>query len=409
MASIGDGGARMSRPGGLGGFPSPTIRGCTIAPAGPEPRAGSDRATSRHRSRIRRSMAEFLFDVIPRGKKLTSVEIQPDLFRADATPPEGAPPRLLIPVPTEAQSRLTKPQQTFNRLVRQIESLRRDIERATVDWNGWLEVNARHIHPLEVRICASRKAMLRLLIPFLEKGQKLRPRQRETLKELVVGEFETILDTEPDLRDEDLQRVYDDLTQSDAPEPEDDRFEAMRQGMEDFMQKAGVDVDLSELDPVHHARTGRCHAPRRREAVALHQCPEGTGREPERQPPFRRPSSALQPAPSIPLPVRSPPAVPGCPNPEPASRDPPIRRIVPHPPARPQCPRRVAGHSPRLRTQMVTLRGRTARRCEPRPRCETFRARRRATVALQGCLPAPGRIGRLRIPGSPPTRNRRNP
>ncbi|MHB1306413.1 MAG: J domain-containing protein [Limisphaerales bacterium] len=194
-------------------------------------------------------MTEFLLDVIPRGKKLASVDIQPDLFRADATPPEGAPPSLLIPVPMAAKSGLTKTQQTFNRLVRQIESLQRDIERATVDWNGWLELYARQIHPLEVRMCASRKALLRLVIPFLEKGQKLSPRQRKTLKELVVGEFEDILDTEGELRDEDLQRVYDELTQSDSPEPEDNRFEAMRRGMEDFMQKAGVEVDLSELHP----------------------------------------------------------------------------------------------------------------------------------------------------------------
>ena len=194
-------------------------------------------------------MAKFLLDVIPRCGKLASVEFQPDLFRNDGTPPEAAPRSLLIPVPTAAHSGLTKTQQTFNRLVRQIESLRREIERATVDWNGWLEVYARQIHPLEVRICASRKALLRLAIPFLEKGQKLRPRQRETLRELVVGEFEEILDTEGELRDEDLQRVYDDLTQSDAPEPEADRFEAMRQGLEDFIQKAGVDVDLSEMYP----------------------------------------------------------------------------------------------------------------------------------------------------------------
>lgn len=61
------------------------------------------------------------------------MESQPDRFRSDPPPaPVTEAPSLLIPVPAQAKTGLSRLQQTFNRLVRQIESLERDIERGTV-------------------------------------------------------------------------------------------------------------------------------------------------------------------------------------------------------------------------------------------------------------------------------------
>lgn len=176
------------------------------------------------------------------------MDSQPDLFRSTPPPaPKTEAPSLLIPVPARAKTGLSRLQQTFNRLVRQVETLERDIERATGEWNHWLEYYATRLHPLESQIAKARKDVVRLLLLFLGKHQKLTPAQRRDLRAILRDQLQAILDADGEWSDDDLERAYHDLASSAPPDLRDVLFAAMRDELASFVQQAGLDVDLSDL------------------------------------------------------------------------------------------------------------------------------------------------------------------
>ncbi len=178
------------------------------------------------------------------------MDAQSELFPQEkiAHPP-ATPPSLLIRVSNQPEVRLSKAQKAFNRLVRQIEALRRDIDTATELWNQALASYARELRPVEVEVAQTRKRLIRLLLPFLQKGKKFKPRQRARLKAVVLEQFQGILDVDPTLLDPDLRTAHEALLQEPPSAGEEAAFNAMRDEMEDFCRNLGVDVDLSEIQP----------------------------------------------------------------------------------------------------------------------------------------------------------------
>ncbi len=178
------------------------------------------------------------------------MDVQSELFAIPQppTPLPGSPPSLLIRLDKQPNAQLSKAQKAFNRLVREIEALRRGIESDTRDWDKALTAYARDLRPAELEVAAARKTIIRSLRPFLQKDKKLKPRQRQTLTEVLLEQIQGVLQLETVL-DDDLRQVHEELQKA-PPSPRDKaQFKAMRDEMEDFCRAMGVDLDLSEIRP----------------------------------------------------------------------------------------------------------------------------------------------------------------
>lgn len=147
---------------------------------------------------------------------------------------------------------LTKAQRAFNRLIKKIDDLRRSIETETGRLNRQLNIYSSEIHPLEVKVVARRKSLVRLLHPFLNHRGISRRGQRQFLLEVLAAHLGRIVEVEGDLRDDDLKAMRDEILSSapgTASEDESVDIEELKERAAEQFREAGIDVDLSRIRP----------------------------------------------------------------------------------------------------------------------------------------------------------------
>ncbi|MBL9174780.1 MAG: J domain-containing protein [Verrucomicrobiales bacterium] len=148
---------------------------------------------------------------------------------------------------------LTRGQKTFNRLVRRIEDLRKEMARETERLDRLMGAYAADLHPLELDILEQRKALVRALRPFL-KGKSLPGRrQRDTLRTLLYDQLETIQSIAgPVWTDEDLRDLWNELDavfRARRSRLDDTLFNEFQSVAEQEFDAMGLKVDLSKFRP----------------------------------------------------------------------------------------------------------------------------------------------------------------
>jgi hypothetical protein len=144
---------------------------------------------------------------------------------------------------------LTKAQQTFNRLVARIETLRLKLDRETRRLDDALAYYGEHLHPRLRRKTELRKGLVRALAAFLD-DKGLKPKSaRSTLRQLIAKELQEILFQEGALSDDDLRALFERVHGCAFEEFERDEFEETRQQFETMFSDLGIDIDLSAIKP----------------------------------------------------------------------------------------------------------------------------------------------------------------
>ena len=168
----------------------------------------------------------------------------------DGGAPHRAGTRELV-LRKRARAPLSRAQAEFNRRVRRIERLRREIERETGRWNDLLAFYSSELHPLEQRALGLRKEIVRRLRPFLKVRALPGRRRRATLRELIRHHLVHIADVEGGLQDADLEALREEVDQ--RPEPgmdtdaPDSLLDVLKVLSEAQMKQMGYDVDLSKF------------------------------------------------------------------------------------------------------------------------------------------------------------------
>jgi hypothetical protein len=109
---------------------------------------------------------------------------------------------------------LTRAQKRFDRLLRKVESLRAERVRATLQWERFVQTYREVIHPEERRMSERRKDVVLLLAAHWRKPKGLGKRQRECLNEFLGSQLGLLVELGPDLVDEELRQLWDDLRAS---------------------------------------------------------------------------------------------------------------------------------------------------------------------------------------------------
>ncbi len=161
---------------------------------------------------------------------------------------EGRPPvpdaRSLVSV-SASNTPLSKAQQTFRRLVAKIEKLQGQFDRETARLTDCLNFYAAELHPLEQKILAARKELIRLLFPFL-RDPRIRPGpQREALSDSLSSLLQSVIREQGDLVEEDLQNIFQAVEGISVDQAKEDDIQMVSELIEEDFAQMGIDVDLS--------------------------------------------------------------------------------------------------------------------------------------------------------------------
>lgn len=144
---------------------------------------------------------------------------------------------------------LTKTQQTFNRLVTKIESLRLKLGRETRRLDEALAYYGKHLYPRLRRKTELLKGLVRALATFLDdKGLKGK-KARLTLCQLLANQLEEIYFEEGSLADDDLRTLFERVHGRGFEEVASAEFEEQREQIESMLSDIGIDIDLSDIRP----------------------------------------------------------------------------------------------------------------------------------------------------------------
>jgi hypothetical protein len=145
--------------------------------------------------------------------------------------------------------RLTKAQQTFNRLVKKVEAVRSNIEHETKRLDDALAYYGKHLHPRLQRQSELRKQLVRALAPYLDERRLKGKRDRSILREVIADELAEIPLDGAASSDEDLRALFERIHGRGFEEVAREEFEEQREEIESMFDDLGIDVDLSGIEP----------------------------------------------------------------------------------------------------------------------------------------------------------------
>ena len=145
--------------------------------------------------------------------------------------------------------RLTKAQQTFNRLVKKIEALRSELERETRRLDDALAYYGTHLHPRRRRQTELRKGFVRALAAFLDDKRVKGKKDRSMLCEIIAEQLEEILAAEGPLLEDDLRALFERVNGRSFEEAQHEEFEAARDEIAAAFDDLGINIDLSDIKP----------------------------------------------------------------------------------------------------------------------------------------------------------------
>jgi hypothetical protein len=151
---------------------------------------------------------------------------------------------LLIRLPSERP--LTKAQREFNRLVKQVETLRARFAAEEHRLETALLFHREHIAPRLDRLVALRKDLIGALMPFRRDPRVTAAHKRE-LRTMLIEQLDQVLQGTTEI-DDDLRSLFADLHGISYDDAEREQMEAARSMMTSMFAEAGLDIDLSGFD-----------------------------------------------------------------------------------------------------------------------------------------------------------------
>ncbi len=147
------------------------------------------------------------------------------------------------------KEKISKAQRAFKRLVTRIENLRKQIGEKSARLTECLEFYGAEIRPLEVALADERKAIVRLLMPFLKGPSLGRKQGKAMLRKLIRAQLIEITEALGELTDEDLRAAVAAVEGKSLDEIEGEGFEEMMSHLDDILGEMGVEADLSKFSP----------------------------------------------------------------------------------------------------------------------------------------------------------------
>ncbi len=155
-------------------------------------------------------------------------------------------PHTLV-IQNQPAQKLSAPQQAFNRNIKKVENLQRDIVRFGQRLDNTLAYYAKEVLPVIETKRAMEKSLLSLFFSFLQKPKFLRPAQKRTMKTLmqnIMNDFLNYHNNEPDAE---TKKIFKVIFGSSYEAAKEEAFEEVKMEMNDMFDQMGVDMNMDFL------------------------------------------------------------------------------------------------------------------------------------------------------------------
>jgi len=179
--------------------------------------------------------------------------------------------------------RLSAAQREFNRLIRQVEELRKRLAATTTALDDLLELDARQLKPLNLQRARQAADLIRLLHPHLAQFRKARSgrkRQFNLLRKGILDLFDILFSNLGPQQPQDLLDIFAKVNGATVQEELDQAFEEERDALQAALKRDGIHVDLSDLGPDASEEQIRAK-------LRIHEEPEESGSDNASSPPPR--------------------------------------------------------------------------------------------------------------------------
>jgi len=142
---------------------------------------------------------------------------------------------------------LTKAQQTFNRLSKQVEKLQKEIESQEKDFDACLAFYGSEIYPVEKELADTTKQLVKLLHRFYLDRKLLSKKEKKVLKEILANELKSLFSLEKTPPDDEVKTIFKNVEGVDYDKAAEEDFKLMREETEAMFESMGVDFDMSDV------------------------------------------------------------------------------------------------------------------------------------------------------------------
>lgn len=147
----------------------------------------------------------------------------------------------------KSQQPLNKQQQTFNRLVKKLERLRRELDSTTQRLNQQLDFYSKQIYPLEQELVAHRIAGVKIFYRFYQDQKAVWRKDRKTLRKLIIGQLNSILHLSADEPDAEIKEIFAAMEGVSFEEATAPNVDALKDDMRQTFEEFGVDINLDDF------------------------------------------------------------------------------------------------------------------------------------------------------------------
>lgn len=143
---------------------------------------------------------------------------------------------------------LNKQQKAFNRLVKKLEKLRKDLEKTSTKLGTQLDYYGKHLHPLEQKLVGHRKEAVKLMYRLYKENKTLSVKDREVFLEIISNQLSSIFQLSSEKPDDEIMEIFEAVEGISYEKAIEEDFQAMKKNMAEEFEEMGFDIDLDGFE-----------------------------------------------------------------------------------------------------------------------------------------------------------------
>ena len=146
-----------------------------------------------------------------------------------------------LAIAKKGKQKLTKNQESFNRLTQRIEKLQKDIEKKQTQYDLALGIYSKEYYPAQLKMLENRQTFIIVLFEIYKKNKLSKPNKRH-LKELLKFHLQEYFDQSDIEPGKELQDIFSELESISYDKAMEEADEEMNAYYEEMLKKMNVDI-----------------------------------------------------------------------------------------------------------------------------------------------------------------------
>lgn len=161
---------------------------------------------------------------------------------------EVEPAKTEIVISKKGKNFLSKEQQTFNRLIKKVEKLQKELQNTTLILDNDLIQYGQLIHPVLIRKKNLLASLIKLIYKTFQQNKKsLTNAERKIIKTVLSNQLGNLLEDKLEEMDPEVHKIFSEISGVTYEELKEAEFQNMKEDLNDFFNHQGIDIDIDHL------------------------------------------------------------------------------------------------------------------------------------------------------------------